>query len=125
MGQVEPEEDFSPPLVGSTLCVKSRGGKYAATVKDVIEEVRVECCIIHWHIVNFDIYRQILQTTRGSWYVRYIIICVWPQYMVIQTNVNNGPATKKKRVQKAAQIQKHYFSIVSFVSTTFMLSMYK
>ena len=45
--------------------------------------------------------------------------------MVIQTNVNNGPATKKKRVQKAAQIQKHYFSIVSFVSTTFMLSMYK
>ena len=69
-----------PPLVGSTLCVKSRGGKYAATVKDVIEEVRVECCIIHWHIVNFDIYRQILQTTRGSWYVRYIIICLASVY---------------------------------------------
>lgn len=44
MGHVEPEDDFSPPTLGATLCVKSRGGKYAATVKDVIEEVCVNDC---------------------------------------------------------------------------------
>ena len=28
IGQTEPEEDFGRPTVGTTLCVKGRGGKY-------------------------------------------------------------------------------------------------
>ena len=39
VGQVEPEDDFCPPMPGSTLCVKSRGGKYAAIVKEILQEV--------------------------------------------------------------------------------------
>lgn len=37
IGHAEPEGDFSPPAVGSSLCVKSRGGKYSAIVQDVLE----------------------------------------------------------------------------------------
>lgn len=38
VGQTEPEGDFGPPNVGSTLCVKSRGGKYCAVVKDIMQD---------------------------------------------------------------------------------------
>ena len=39
VGQVEHEDDFCPPVPGSTLCVKSRGGKYVAIVKEILQEV--------------------------------------------------------------------------------------
>ena len=47
IAQTEPDGDFGPPTVGATLCVKSRGGKYSATIKDVLQETHV--CITHTH----------------------------------------------------------------------------
>ena len=35
--RAEPDEGFNPPSVGTTICVKSRGGKYSAQIKEVTE----------------------------------------------------------------------------------------
>lgn len=35
--QTEPDKDFSPPVVGTAVCVRTRGGRYLAEVKEVTE----------------------------------------------------------------------------------------
>ena len=59
VGLVEPEEDFGPPVPGATLCVKSRGTKYSAVVKDIIQEV---CLCAHASTVVYNRQSSVLGT---------------------------------------------------------------
>ena len=46
IGHAEPEgDDFGPPAIGSSVCVKSRGTKYSAIIQDVLEVCICLCTI--------------------------------------------------------------------------------
>ena len=34
ISHTEPGEGFNPPVIGESVCVKSRGGKYSALIRD-------------------------------------------------------------------------------------------
>ena len=46
IGHAEPEgDDFGPPVIGCSVCVKSRGGKYSAIIQEVLEVCMCTCTI--------------------------------------------------------------------------------
>ena len=59
VGLVQSEEDFGPPVPGATLCVKNRGTKYSAVVKDIIQEV---CLCVHASTVVYNRQSSVLYT---------------------------------------------------------------
>ena len=46
-------EDFDPPTAGSVVCVQSKGGKYSATIKEVLD-VRI------MHVATYSHYKMAL-----------------------------------------------------------------
>lgn len=68
IGHAEPEGDFSPPTVGSSWCVKSRGGKYSAAVLEVLQVCTYNIRLAGSKIVLYTN----LDTSQSGHYACYI-----------------------------------------------------